>query len=109
MGTDAGVSRVGRKSDFDQFWHWQLDEIERMKRAPLFFDLDHTLWDFESNSRRALKLGYDALQLSELECQIATDRIMNEPTIMLGGIPNGRMDKATLRSERFRLALRHLI
>ena len=28
-----------------------------MKPRPLFFDLDHTLWDFETNSRLALRLG----------------------------------------------------
>lgn len=31
----------------------------------LFFDLDHTLWDFESNSRLTLSTMYDTLQLKE--------------------------------------------
>lgn len=29
----------------------------------LFFDLDHTLWDFEANSRQTLEELYDSLQL----------------------------------------------
>jgi len=31
----------------------------------LFFDLDHTLWDFEQNSANTLRILYDELQLSE--------------------------------------------
>jgi len=31
----------------------------------LFFDLDHTLWDFEANSRLTLEELYQSLQLSE--------------------------------------------
>ena len=30
----------------------------------LFFDLDHTLWDFEKNSREALAEGYDFIDLT---------------------------------------------
>ena len=30
----------------------------------LFFDLDHTLWDFEKNSREALAEGYDQINLN---------------------------------------------
>lgn len=32
----------------------------------LFFDLDHTLWDYVKNSREALKEGYDEMKLEEL-------------------------------------------
>ncbi|MEP6747275.1 MAG: YjjG family noncanonical pyrimidine nucleotidase [Bacteroidota bacterium] len=31
----------------------------------LFFDLDHTLWDFEANSRQTLLSMYDSMQLKE--------------------------------------------
>lgn len=34
-----------------------------MKYQHLFFDLDHTLWDFEANSRLTLQELYDAMQL----------------------------------------------
>jgi putative hydrolase of the HAD superfamily len=36
---------------------------ERSKYQHLFFDLDHTLWDFESNSRQTLAEIYDLLDL----------------------------------------------
>ncbi len=36
-----------------------------MKYHHLFFDLDHTLWDFEANSRQTLEELYDQLQLKE--------------------------------------------
>jgi putative hydrolase of the HAD superfamily len=35
-----------------------------MKYRHLFFDLDHTLWDFEANSRQTLKELYHALDLA---------------------------------------------
>lgn len=35
-----------------------------MKYRHLFFDLDHTLWDFEANSRQTLEELYDTLQLA---------------------------------------------
>lgn len=34
-----------------------------MKYRHLFFDLDHTLWDFEANARATLEILYEALQL----------------------------------------------
>ena len=34
--------------------------------CPLFFDLDHTLWDFETNSRLALEQGFKDLELASL-------------------------------------------
>ena len=34
--------------------------------VPLFFDLDHTLWDFVSNSRKTLREGYEAFALYDL-------------------------------------------
>jgi putative hydrolase of the HAD superfamily len=36
-----------------------------MKYKHLFFDLDHTLWDFEANSRQTLEELYHNLQLKE--------------------------------------------
>jgi len=36
-----------------------------MKYKHLFFDLDHTLWDFDSNSREALHDIYHSLSLAE--------------------------------------------
>lgn len=36
-----------------------------MQYKHLFFDLDHTLWDFESNSRQTLEELYHSLQLAD--------------------------------------------
>lgn len=36
-----------------------------MQYKHLFFDLDHTLWDFEANSRQTLEEMYEALLLKE--------------------------------------------
>lgn len=36
-----------------------------MQYSHLFFDLDHTLWDFETNSRQTLEELYHSLRLSE--------------------------------------------
>ena len=36
-----------------------------MKYKHLFFDLDHTLWDFEANSRQTLSELYESLQLRD--------------------------------------------
>src|SRR6266487_4039950 len=38
---------------------------DRGKYRHLFFDLDHTLWDFEANARATLKELHVALQLKE--------------------------------------------
>jgi putative hydrolase of the HAD superfamily len=37
-----------------------------MQYKHLFFDLDHTLWDFEANARQTLQELYHTLQLSEI-------------------------------------------
>ena len=39
------------------------------KYRHLFFDLDHTLWDFEANSKTTLKELHAALQLGEKRSQ----------------------------------------
>src|ERR1700753_1688817 len=36
-----------------------------LKYKHLFFDLDHTLWDFEANSRQTLQELFQGLQLNE--------------------------------------------
>jgi putative hydrolase of the HAD superfamily len=38
--------------------------IAAMKYKHLFFDLDHTLWDFEANSRQTLSTMYETMQLA---------------------------------------------
>ena len=74
----------------------------------LFFDLDHTLWDFEANSRRALRRGHEDLDLkghgvTDVDAWIACYETANE--WCWSEFRHGRMDKETLRGTRFRLAL----
>ncbi|MFT6395518.1 MAG: putative hydrolase of the HAD superfamily [Bradymonadia bacterium] len=77
--------------------------------ADLYFDLDHTLWDFETNSRAALRVGYDELDLATFgvpseEVYIQAYEAANYAC--WAQYRAGTMDKATLRSRRFQLALK---
>src|ERR1700730_16519377 len=42
---------------------YQLSSVHQMKYKHLFFDLDHTLWDFEANAKLTLEELYHSLQL----------------------------------------------
>lgn len=102
---DARLRSLGRNVKWIVHGH---QARTAMKLAPLFFDLDHTLWDFEMNSRLALRQGFRDLQLgqyAELEEErwILTYERCNE--WCWEEYRQGRMNKETLRSERFRLAL----
>ncbi len=79
--------------------------------APLIFDLDHTLWDFATNSRMSLIEGFDAFRLDTIgienvELWINSFEVANERCWAL--YRNGEIDKATLRTERFRRTLESL-
>lgn len=82
-----------------------------MTPRPLFFDLDHTLWDFETNSRLALRAGYDALGLVQegvTDVDAWIDAYEKANDWCWSQFRAGLMDKATLRSERFKLAFQGL-
>lgn len=80
-----------------------------MKRyAHLFFDLDHTLWDFRANSREALRElveahGLLARGLPDAEAFIGAYEEINAALWAEHGA--GRMPKEVLRVLRFRTAL----
>ena len=81
------------------------------KRRPLCFDLDHTLWDFETNSRLALRDGYNAMGLKGLGVKSADDWIASYERAnewCWAQFREGKMDKETLRSARFKLAFEGL-
>ncbi len=78
------------------------------KYSTLFFDLDHTLWDFDRNSQEALTEIYHDLRLDSFGIPAP------EPFIKLYKEHNkkcwelyrrGEMTKDDLRSKRFQLAL----
>ena len=75
----------------------------------LFFDLDHTLWDFERNSHLALEQLFDELELqaqtgSSFSDFIAEYRVQNEKMWKL--YREGAIGKNELRSERFHCTLK---
>lgn len=81
------------------------------KMRPLCFDLDHTLWDFETNSRLALRDGYNAMGLKGLGVESADDWIASYERAnewCWAQFREGKMDKETLRSARFKLAFEGL-
>lgn len=49
----------------NSFYYWQLIVITLKKYTHLFFDLDHTIWDFESNAKSTLKDIFDINKLQE--------------------------------------------
>lgn len=75
-----------------------------MKYRHLFFDLDHTLWDFEKNSTETLKEIYELYKLSEvLQVEVnqfvATYQKINHA--MWEQYRIGLIEKSRLRTDRF--------
>lgn len=81
-----------------------------VKYRHIFFDLDHTIWDFERNSRETLADLYDSHKLrskgitSEWEFIAEYERI-NE--LLWEKYRNHEIDKITLRNTRFMEVLNH--
>lgn len=76
----------------------------------LFFDLDHTLWDFEKNSQEAMVEIYAELKLKEA---LGTDfidffSVYKEYNEQLWGFyKKGEVDRETVRNERFVKSFAH--
>lgn len=80
-----------------------------MKVRQLFFDLDRTLWDFETNSKRALQFLYKELSLGDTiehfnHFHHTYVRVNAELWTLYG---KGKLSKEALRDERFKKALAH--
>lgn len=78
------------------------------ERQHIFFDLDHTLWDFETNSRHALREVFETLNLQQkgvtsFDAFISIYETENERAWKL--YRNGEMKKEVLRTIRFQNAL----
>lgn len=74
------------------------------KETHIFFDLDHTLWDFESNSKATLIQLFDELKLEQLgiinaEAFVSTYLEVNDHYWQL--YRQNLVSKATLREGRF--------
>ena len=80
-----------------------------MKRyAHLFFDLDHTLWDFRTNSRAVLRELFNELGLADHGVPDADSLIEVYEEINEGlwkRMENGTLDKHVMRVLRFRNTL----
>lgn len=80
-----------------------------MKVRQLFFDLDRTLWDFETNSRFALQYLYDDLKLGDtidhfMHFHHTYIRINADLWNQYG---NGKLTKEELRDNRFKKTLEY--
>jgi len=79
-----------------------------MKYRHLFFDLDHTIWDFEKNSAEALQELHQSYGLAErgvLDFEYFLERYRYHNEYYWEKYRNGLVDKSTLRVERFHQTL----
>jgi putative hydrolase of the HAD superfamily len=79
-----------------------------MKYRHLFFDLDHTLWDFETNSKSTLKELYRTLRLDERgidDFDLFHKNYLRHNEHLWGQYRNGNIRQEELRIKRMRLAL----
>lgn len=74
----------------------------------IFFDLDHTLWDFETNARETLREMFEHFDLKKLGFE-APDQVISEYEKINESLwvkyRAHEIDKATLRDSRFRMLL----
>lgn len=71
----------------------------------IFFDLDHTLWDFDRNAEETLLELYDTYQLADLGLSSATDFIhtyTRNNHQLWADYHLGKINKQTLRETRFK-------
>ena len=77
----------------------------------IFFDLDHTLWDFKTNSRNTLSEIFSEFSLGDkgVESVDFFIEVYEKYNLkMWSDYRNGKMSKETLRTERFRQSLSHV-
>lgn len=83
-------------------------EVHPVKRyGHIFFDLDHTLWDFEGNSRAVLRELHAEFHLWDRSIPVDGFIVAYEQVngALWSAIEGGSMDRDTLRALRFRQAL----
>ncbi|REJ85214.1 MAG: noncanonical pyrimidine nucleotidase, YjjG family [Bacteroidetes bacterium] len=77
-----------------------------MKKQHIFFDLDNTLWDFEKNSRETLSELYHKHRLEHLgvrDFEFFMEKYRERNAMMWEQYRLGKIDKKTLRDQRFPL------
>ena len=78
------------------------------KYKHLFFDLDHTLWDFKTNSRLTLSEIFENFDFNMLGSSDHTEFVKvyeKNNHQMWSEYRSGKMSKETLRTERFRKSM----
>ena len=83
----------------------------RMYYKHIFFDLDHTLWDHNTNSRIALEEVYQAFDLQEIGIASTKDFYLAFTEInhqLWDKYEAGRISQSELRHQRFRLIFNKL-
>ncbi|SFF16105.1 YjjG family noncanonical pyrimidine nucleotidase [Thermoflexibacter ruber] len=81
------------------------------KYQHLFFDLDHTLWDFEKNSEETLKELFDELALQELlkvDFPIFMQCFRKINHALWDAYNHHQTDRKTIRTQRFELIRKEL-
>jgi len=79
-----------------------------MKYKHLFFDLDHTLWDFEANARATLETLYEDLQLEKRgidDFELFYKNYLGYNEMLWERYRKGFIKQDELRVKRMRLAL----
>ena len=79
-----------------------------MKYRHLFFDLDHTLWDFEANARATLQDLYDVLDLRERgvdDFDLFYRNYLDHNERLWEQYRNGKIKQEDLRIKRMRQSL----
>jgi YjjG family noncanonical pyrimidine nucleotidase len=77
----------------------------------IFFDLDHTLWDHNTNSRLALEEVYQSFNLQEIGINSTHDFYLNFTEInfkLWDKYEAGQISQSQLRHQRFRLIFNQL-
>lgn len=80
-----------------------------MEDYHLFFDLDHTLWDFEKNSKSALKQIFKETELNQKIEKFSTFHgvYQNANKLLWQQYGKGKINKELLRTKRFKDALKY--
>lgn len=76
----------------------------------IFFDLDHTLWDYETNSKETLQdlyVSYDLKAKGVYEFQAFADRFKDVNTRLWDMFDRGEATSDIIRKERFKQILEH--
>ena len=79
------------------------------KITHIFFDLDHTLWDYDTNAGNVLRSIYNEFELTQ-KLDLSEDQFIKvffqTNATLWDEFNHGKVDRDTIRSERFKRILR---